>query len=346
MKHFCEVVMEGSTQKTSANSEMRNRVKTVLAYLHQNLCGKEEAVSISLLSAIASENILLLGQPGRDKSLIGRCTASAFKNFYKDGKFSIGNNDYFEYFMNGTENGTEFSDSRILFLDNIWAGSPDVLNPLLRCMEKDRVFSRMNYEKTPLCVIAGSSEADPYIAAENRKFEALRESFALHIAVKPIANDNEFFKFTESPIFAPDPNEEQKAALFSIEEIKSWQPVIDRVTLSEEAKSVISEIRRKCFDYYVSDSRWQRIIHVLKACALLNGRSKVDLIDCLLIDYAIPNRFVEEILKQHAADCKLDSRQHAQYKANIFTRQKYYEILKASIDDTKLKLEHKTENLY
>ena len=65
--------------------------------------------------------------------------------------------------------------------------------------------------------------------------------------------------------------------------------------------------------------------------------------DCSLIDYAIPHRFVEEILKQHAVDCKLDSRQHVQYKTNIFARQKYYEILKASIDDTKLKLEHKDE---
>ena len=267
-------------KKIFSGKEMRSRIETVLAFLNQNLRGREEAVNLSLLSAIATENIILSGRSNNDKELIHSCIQSAFKESY-----------------------------------------PATFQP---CPDIDYLFRMEN-----------SSEAYP----ENK------EDLVLNVEVKPIANDDDFFHFVNSPSFnkIPDPNEEQKAALLTIEEVKNWQPLIDRVELSEEAKNVISEIRRKCFDYYVSDSRWKRIVHVLKTCAFLNGRSKVDLIDCLLIDYAIPNRFVEEILKQHAVNSKLDSRQHAQYKANIFTRHKYYEILKASIDDTKLKLEHKEE---
>ena len=318
-------------QKTPSGVELHSRIRTILAYLNKNLCGKEEALRLTLLSAVAGESILLLGQPGRDKSLVSRCIASAFRDFYKDGVFSLGG-DYFEYFMNGTETGAELPEAKILFLDDIWSGSPAVLNKLMKIMNEEKMF-----------VMAGSSEADPYKAAEEKKFEALRESFALHIAVKPITNDDDFFTFVSGSKSNPQPDEEQKAALLTFNEIENWQPLIDRVGLGEEAKNVISEIRRKCFDYYVSDSRWRKIIRVLKTCAFLNGRSEVDLMDCSLIDYAIPHRFVEEILKQHAVDCKLDGRQHVQYKMNIFARQKYYEILKASIDDTKLKLEHKDE---
>lgn len=278
-------------KKKLTGKEMRSRIETVLAFLNQNLRGKEEATNLSLLSAIATENIILSGRSSNDKKLIQFSIQSAFKDSY--------HNDQFD--------------------------------PLSSEYDINSLFS-----------IENSSEADPYKAAENK------EDWVLNVEVKPIANDDDFFYFVNSPSFdtIPNPNKEQKTALLTFEEVRDWQPVIDRVELSEEAKKVISEIRRKCFEYYVSDSRWKRIVHLLKTCAFLNGRSKVDLIDCLLIDYAIPNRFVEEILKRYAVDSKLDSRQHAQYKANIFTRQKYYEILKASIDDKKLELEHKEENVF
>ena len=277
-------------KKMLTGREMRSRIETLLAFLNQNLRGKEEAINLSLLSAVAMEDIILSGRSDNDKQLIHSCIQSAFKDFYTD---ILGEFDRFK------------PNSEHFFIEN-------------------------------------SSAADSYKTAENK------EDWVLNVEVKPIANDDDFFNFVNSPSFEtiPNPDKEQKDALLTIEEVEKWQPVIDRVELSEEVKKVISEIRRKCFEYYVSDSRWKRIVHVLKTCAFLNGRSKVDLIDCLLIDYAIPNHFVEDILKRHAVESKLDSKQHAQYKANIFTRQKYYEILKASIDDKKLELEHKEENLY
>ena len=281
-------------KKKLTGKEMRSRIETVLAFLNQNLRGKEEAINLSLLSAIATEKIVLFGQTTDDKKLIRSCIKSAFEDFY--------DNDY-------------------------------CFDPMA-----DPIYDYVNF----FGHLFHTENSDPYKAAENN------ETLVLNVEVKPIADDDDFFHFVNSPDFntIPNPNKEQKAALLTYEEIQDWQPVIDRVGLSEEAKKVISEIRRKCFEYYVSDSRWKRIVHILKACAFLNGRSKVDLIDCLLIDYAIPNRFVEEILKRYAVDSKLDSKQHAQYKANLFTRQKYYEILKASIDDKKLEMEHKEGNLF
>lgn len=277
-------------KKIFSGKEMRDRIETVLAFLNRNLRGRAEAINLSLLSAVAAEDIILSGRSDNDKKLIQFSIQSAFKDYYSHDQFAPRSSKY----------------------------------------GIDSLFRMEN-----------SSEADPYKAAENN------EDWVLNVEVKPVSDDDDFFNFVNSPSFEtiPNPDKEQKATLLTIKEVKEWQPVIDRVELSEEAKSVISEIRRKCFEFYVSDSRWKRIVHVLKTCAFLNGRSKVDLIDCLLIDYAIPNRFVEEILKRHAVESKLDGKQHAQYKANIFTRQKYYEILKASIDDKKLELEHK-EKLY
>ena len=69
-------------------TNLPNRIKTLLKYLNQNLYGKEEAVRLALLSAVAGESIFFLGLPGTAKSMISRRIAAAFSDFYEDGKFS------------------------------------------------------------------------------------------------------------------------------------------------------------------------------------------------------------------------------------------------------------------
>ncbi len=317
------------TQRTLSDNYLPGRIKTLLAYLNRNLSGKDEAVSLTLLSAIAGESILMLGSSGQDKIEVVRCVAAAFRNFYGSGY------ECFEYFMNGssTPDNLQISGKTIAFLDDIWAASPAVLNKLLRIINDSPVF-----------VAAGSKEADPYKAAEDRRFEALRESFALHVSVNTASSDEAFFRLINT-VSHPRPNKEQETALLDQKEIQNWQQTkIGKVELGEDAKNIISEVRRKMIDYFVSDFRWRKIVRVLKTCAFLNGRNQVDLIDCSLIDYAIPGQVVEGILKQKVIDGKLDSKQHAQYKENIFARHKYYQILKTSVNDKKLQMEQKLFN--
>ena len=314
-------------KRSLSDRGLHNRIEILLEYLNRNLSGKEEAIRISLLSAIAGENILMLGPSGQDKIEVIRCIASAFADFYRSG-----NNYCFEYFLNESSvpDDLNLSGKSIAFFDDIWAGSPAVLNKLLNITNDSSVF-----------VAAGSREGEPYKAAENKRFDALRESFALHVAVNTASNEEAFFKFISNANIYPKPDEEQQSALISRDDLQIWRLGIDKVELGADAKELISEIRRKSIDYFVSDFRWKKIVRVLKACAFLNGRNKVDLVDCSLIDYAIPNHLVEGILKQKAIDSKLDGRQHTQYKENIFMRHKYYQVLKASINDKKLKLEQK-----
>ena len=310
------------------NKNLPNRIKILLAYLNENLSGSNEAVSLTLLSAVAGENILMLGPSGLDKIEVVRCIASAFSDFYKNG-----HNPCFEYFLNESSapDDLRIADKSIVFLDDIWAASPSVLNRLLEILNDSSFF-----------VAAGSKEADPYKAAEEKRFDALRECFALHVNVNAASSDETFFKFVQNAN-CRKPDEAQSAALIRSDDMKSWQPKIDKIELSTDAKNLISEIRRKCFDYYVSLFRWKKIIRILKTCAFLNGRDKIDLADCLLVDYAIPNRIVEGILKQKVIDGKLDSRQHIQYKENIFTQQKYLKILSNSVADLKSGKEHLTD---
>lgn len=338
-------------QKTTVNGELRNRIENLLLYLNQNLYGKEEALRLTLLSAVAGESVLLLGPAGREKNTVCRRVAGAFSDFYECGKLKIENDGYFEYFMNesllikdicgpvdyvGTEHLTEsyLPGAKIAFLDEIFESSPAVLNTLLTIIN-DRKYHNGNKlcDLPILFVAAGTSKTDPYKAAEEKKFETLRESFALHVSVRPLTNDKDFFEFADSPNVTLKPNMEQKALLLNTGEVKLWQSKINKVAIGDDVKKIISEIRRKCFDYYVSDTRWKKIIHILKTSAFLNGRDTVDLMDCSLIDYAVPYHFVEDILKQNHTR-KFDSEQLAGYKANFFANREYYKFFKLPAEKT------------
>lgn len=283
------------------HKELPNRIKGLLAYLNSMLSGKEEAIRLTLLSAIAGENIFLSGPSFRDKDILVHCVSRAFKSHY----YSSDEPPY------------------------------DEVSDYIGLINSD-------FARVPINIhgAVASQKTQPFNLEEN----VPEEYIALHVQVNSASNDEAFFKFVENPDDYVSPTKEMfETLLISNEDIENWRDEIDKVRLSDDAKKLISEIRRESFEYFVSDFRWRKIVHVLKTCAFLNGRNKVDLLDCSLIDYAIPNHVVEGILKQKAINSELDRKQHPQYKANIFASQKYYDILKASINDKKLQLEHEKE---
>ena len=62
-----------------------------------------------------------------------------------------------------------------------------------------------------------------------------------------------------------------------------WQQEIEEVEVSNEICSIITNIRKRLkaetkkeeveeMDYYISDRRWKKCVHLLQSSAFLNGR--------------------------------------------------------------------------
>ncbi|MBO7135006.1 MAG: SUMF1/EgtB/PvdO family nonheme iron enzyme [Spirochaetaceae bacterium] len=155
---------------------------------------------------------------------------------------------------------------------------------------------------------------------KNRGLEALWDRFVLRVFVNPVENENDFFKVVDDGNNELKATAGQAADFLQISDVESWQTEINKVVLSDEAKEVISAVRKELAllnkdenhkdgeAYYVSDRRWKKIVHILKTSAFLNGRDAVDLMDCSLIEYAIWNTdkqhdevggIIEKILKQY-----------------------------------------------
>lgn len=159
------------------NNTLSARIKNLLAYLNQNLYGKEEAVRLALLSAVANESIFFMGPPGTAKSMISRRIAAAFKDFYEDGKFTTENGGYFEYLMNEFSTPDEICgpvdlsalnekpsryerqtegylpSAKVAFLDEIWKSGPAILNTLLTIINEKKFHNGKRSKKFRLCLL-------------------------------------------------------------------------------------------------------------------------------------------------------------------------------------------------
>ncbi|MDD6486519.1 MAG: AAA family ATPase [Spirochaetales bacterium] len=343
------------TKMAENNNKIHDRIKALRDALSSGLYEKDEAVRLALLTAIAGESIFFLGAPGCAKSMIARRVVQAFK---ADGDNAL---SYFETLLNQFttpeevfgnislkalngelegQNGKEeyrrltenmLPEADIAFLDEIWKASPAILNTLLTIINERKFHNGSNVEDVPLKALFAASNELP---AKDRGLEALYDRFILRLCVGYIENEDSFFDMIEgsssSDFALPD---EVKDLQITNEELKAWKEKIDAVSLSDEAKAVISAIRKeltsrneklteenknsKDFEWQrelfeVGDRRWKKIAHILKASAFLNDRTEVDLMDCQLIEYCIwstekqqkqARDIVEKCIKQNGVDC-------------------------------------------
>ena len=347
------------------------RIKDLLSYLKQDLYGKDEAVRLALLSAVAGESIFFLGLPGTAKSMISRRIAAAFSDFYTNGEFDPESGGYFEYLMNEFSTPDEICgpvdlsalnekpsryirntagylpSAKVAFLDEIWKSGPAILNTLLTIVN-ERIFHNGNkIERVPLVSLAAASNELP---EKNRGLEALWDRFILRVPVNPVSNEEDFFKVVDGREKKQEIPAGTASFLLSFSEVESWQSEIDRIELGPEVKKVITSVRKELAlrnsdkdhgeeeSYYVSDRRWKKIVRILKTSAFLNGRDSVGLMDCPLIGYCIWNT-----AKQCEESSEIIGEILRQYgEAFYFDINEINEMIK-NFHDSILKLFYKTE---
>ena len=335
-------VLKGKTAEESFPSvsqlkkiNIRDRIEKLLLLLNSGLYEKEEAIRLALLSAIAGESIFFLGPPGTAKSMISTRIHHAFKDGTK----------YFEYLMNefstpdeifgsvklkGLDEGVYekntngyLPEANVAFLDEIWKSGPAILNTLLTIINEKKFRNGDKIVKVPLQVLLAASNELP---KEKAGLEALYDRFIIRTMVNPVSMENEesFFALCEKSGKELVVSENMKPYLLTIEEVQNWSEKINGVILTDKIKEVIMEIRRELEvknqeknreekeKYYVSDRRWKKIIHLLKASAFLCDRKEVDLMDIQLVTYCIWNTskqreevqtIVKEIVQEHGLEC-------------------------------------------
>ena len=283
--------------------KIKDRIIKLLEALNHDVFEKEEVVKLTFISAIIGESIFLLGPPGVAKSLIARRLKFAFeggKSFeYLMNRFSTPDEIFGPVSIQKLKDEDKFErntdmylpGANIVFLDEIWKAGPSIQNSLLTILN-EKIYR--NGEQEIACDIRGLISASNELPEKEKGLEALWDRFLIRYVVNGIEDRGNFNKMISEKLTCYDDNI-PKSIKIKNTEYKTWNKKIDDVEIPEEVFNVIHFIRAKIQDLsveaenkvYISDRRWRKIIRFLRGSAFLNGRKKVDLMDCFLIAFCI-----------------------------------------------------------
>ena len=279
--------------------EMKQRMQSLINEMNKNIYEKDSEISLSLLAAIAGENIILLGPPGVAKSMVARRLKSAFRNArsfeYLMSRFSTPDEIFGPVSISRLKNSDTYErstdgylpSSDVVFLDEIWKAGPAIQNSLLTVINEKLFRNGRNEIKLPLKLLVAASNELP---ARGEGLEALWDRFIIRIESCAIRNEDNFTLM----MTGCDDNEDftDETIKISNEEYAKWSDDIKLVEISNHAMDCIRDIRKALRtvevdgaeerrDIYISDRRWKKIARLVRTSAFMHDRKSVETCDLL-----------------------------------------------------------------
>lgn len=289
-----------------------DRIRRLIAHLSDGIHGKEEVQRLTLLAAIAGENVFLYGNPGLAKSMVARRLASAFRE-----------SSLFEYLLSGFTTPDELfgpvsikalreedtlrrntagflPEADVAFLDEIWNASSQILNTLLNAIGERRFRNGSEIVTIPLRTTVASAARLP---DEDAGLAQLWDRFLFRIAVESIGDRESFLALIASDGQADQPTGAPDADVLSREDLSQWERMVDSVTVPPDILDLIYDIRERIARHnsmndhtdpasgiFVSDRRWKRAVRLLRFSAFLNDRDAVTPLDTVLLRHILWSR--------------------------------------------------------
>lgn len=170
----------------------------------------------------------------------------------------------------------------VAFLDEIFKANSSILNTLLTILN-ERQFDNGSGERVicPLkCVIGASNELP-----ESEELDALLDRFLLRAQVNPVSDDGLLQILSGSNRFG---NPSTDIAKDLDEVVSEISKSMDAISLDQSICVLVQKLRTFARDelgMYISDRRLVKAARLLRVSAATHGRSKVDRVDCLLLEH-------------------------------------------------------------
>jgi MoxR-like ATPase len=292
---------------SSTTDGLSDRLARIARTLESRFLGKDEAIRLLLIAAIAGEHAVLIGPPGTAKSALIRTFARLLSARYFEyllTRFTEPNEIFgpvdIAAFREGRyQRRTEgmLPEAEIVFLDEVFKSNSAILNSLLTLLNERRYASGGQVLKTPLLSVFGASNEAP----TDETLGAIFDRFLLRIRSDNLDAyhfQNLLEKGLESEILGFSGAE--IAPLASAGELSLLHKTFgERMRFREEFfstyKGLVFQIRAE--GIVLSDRRVVKLLKLFAASAFLDGRSEPDEGDFFVLQHIWNNEDQATILE-------------------------------------------------
>lgn len=272
---------------------MKQRLQRLLEALNQGLIERKTPLKLALLSSLASENTLLLGEHGTAKSVLAERLHWAFKEgeYFERllTRFSVPEELFGPLSIKSLEKDkyqrltkNYLPSSTISFIDEIFKANSAILNALLSILNERQFDNGDKRIKVPLISVVAASNELP----EDSSLAALYDRFLCRYQVESVSVEkfSELLNLTDEEF--KKPNIEDQLTLADVQGIQQGAV---QIPLSDEVLELLQALRlyAETIPLYISDRRWRKAVKLLKVAAYTNGSKSVGLWDCWLLQHCL-----------------------------------------------------------
>jgi MoxR-like ATPase len=262
---------------TTANDKLQK----IREELNNAFVERSEVIDGMLTAFLAGEHVLLLGNPGTAKSALARAFSDAVAgddpgNYFQWllTKFSTPEEIFGPISLKSMKEDkylriTKFKlpEAKVAFLDECWKANSSILNSLLTALNEKLFYNGDQAAQMPLQTCIGASNEYP----EDNSLDALYDRFLLRFWVDCISDKDALRNLLLSGGAKPG------TTRLTNEDVNELRGQVQSVAFNGSQTDTLLNVKAAMEkeEFFTSDRTWVKIIGVLKAHAVLNGRNKV-----------------------------------------------------------------------